>query len=309
MSLTFEEVLKSAFAKTIKDVLDEREQRIKTDGDKQDALESGVNIKTVNGQSILGAGNLEVAGAANVYMVQEGDITFVSQESTQDFVVQLSPSLLSAVTEFKARIDFPNMKEYNLPNIDVSYAAATPVTQADDFTSGESSGVGYTYLSNGGLAFFGVYFIHYTLRGGAPIDEWHLSYAVLDFLDREDLLLSLRSMLQFYGNYKSKLDYIYYDGIAYEIGGDYVTNVVVSSEDWTADSTYTDFPYKAAISIMMKNGVSNIVFEVIFDVPEAISGNYSPVCYYDELHGGVLYIWAKEIPDHDITIPLIKQIL
>lgn len=309
MSLTFEEVLKSAFAKTIKDVLDEREQRIKTDDDKQDALESGVNIKTVNGQSILGAGNLDVAGTANVYMVQEGDITFVSQESTQDFVVQLSPSLLSAVTEFKTRIDFPNMKEYNLPNIDVSYAAATPVAQADDFTSGESSGVAYAYLSNGGLVFFDVYFIHYTLRDGAPIDEWHLSYVVLDFLDREDLWVSLKSMLQFYENYKSKLDYIYYDGRVYEIGGDYVTNVVVSSEDWTADSTYTDFPYKAAISIMMKNGGSNIVFEVIFDVPEAISGNYAPVCYYDELHGGVLYIWAKEIPDHDITIPLIKQIL
>ena len=132
MSLTFEEVLKSAFAKTIKDVLDEREQRIKTDDNKQDALESGVNIKTVNGQSILGAGNIE---AANVYMIQEGDITFVSQESTREFVVQLSPSLLSAVTEFKARIDFPNMKEYNLPNMEASYVTATPVAQFGDFTS------------------------------------------------------------------------------------------------------------------------------------------------------------------------------
>ena len=151
MSLTFEEVLKSTFAKTIKDVLDEREQRIKTDGDKQDALESGVNIKTVNGQSILGAGNIEVAGAD-------------------------------------------------------------------------------------------------------------------------------------------------------------MANVKVSTRDWNADDTYADFPYKAAIHINNTREDLDAFYEVVFDVPEATSGNYAPVCYYDP-NGAFLYIWAKEIPDHDITIPLIKQIL
>ena len=69
MPLTFEEVLKSVFKKTIEDVLNEREQRIKIDDNKQDALESGVNIKTVNHESILGAGNVDIAGAANRFFI------------------------------------------------------------------------------------------------------------------------------------------------------------------------------------------------------------------------------------------------
>lgn len=308
MPLTFEEVLNSIFKKTIEDVLNEREQRIKTDDNKQDALESGVNIKTVNHQSILGAGNVDIAGAVNVYAIQEGDITFVSEEGPQDYIVQLSPNLLSAITEFKTRIDFPNMKQYDLPNIAASYVAATPVAQFDDFAVGESSGVVYIYLSNAGLDPLGVYFLHYTLRDGAPIDEWHLSYTILDYMDSEDFSVALNSALMFYTNNKSKLDYIMYNGQSYDIGGDYVTNVVVPTEDWVADNTYTDFPYKATISITRTQGYSGVVFEVIFDVPEATSGNYAPVCYYDEIHE-TLSIWAKEIPAQAITIPLIKQIL
>lgn len=112
----------------------------------------------------------------------------------------------------------------------------------------------------------------------------------------------------FYTNYKGKLDYITLNGDSYNIGGDYMTDVVVPMGDWSADNTYPDFPYKAAISINYIHEVSDAVYEVVFDVPEAISGNYAPVCYFNS-NASFLYIWAKEIPDHDITIPLIKQIL
>ena len=308
MPLTFEEVLKSIFKKTIEDVLNEREQRIKTDDNKQDALESGVNIKTVNHESILGAGNVDIAGAVNVYTIQEGDIVPVSEIGSHDYVVQLSPNMLSVITEFKTRIDFPNMKQYDFPDITASYVAATPVAQFDDFAVGESSGVVYIYLSNAGLAPLGVYFLHYTLRDGAPIDEWHLSYTILDYMDSEDFSVALNSALMFYTNNKSKLDYIMYNGQSYDIGGDYMTDVVVPMGDWSADNTYPDFPYKAAISINYIHEVSDAVYEVVFDVPEAISGNYAPVCYFNS-NASFLYIWAKEIPDHDITIPLIKEIL
>lgn len=308
MPLTFEEVLKSIFKKTIEDVLNEREQRIKTDDDKQDALESGVNIKTVNHESILGAGNIDVAGAANVYAIQEGDITFVSEIGSHDYVVQLSPNMLSAVTEFKTRIDFPNMKQYDLPDITASYVAAAPVMQLDDFAGDQGAGVAYGYLSGAGLPFLGLFFLHYTLKDNVPVDEWQLTYLTLDYVLREEFGSILGSELMFYTNYKGKLDYITLNGQSYEIGGDYVTNTVVAVEDWAADNTYADFPYKATISVPQAQGYSNVVFEVIFDVPEAISGNYAPVCYYDEIHE-TLSIWAKEVPAQAITIPLIKQIL
>ena len=308
MPLTFEEVLKSVFKKTIEDVLNEREQRIKTDDNKQDALESGVNIKTVNHESILGAGNVDIAGAVNVYTIQEGDVVPVSEIGSHDYVVQLSPNMLSAITEFKTRIDFPNMKQYDLPDITASYVAATPIAQFDDFAGDQGAGVAYGYLSFASLCFLGLFFLHYTLKDNVPVDEWHLTYLTPHYMEPEDFRVALDSALTFYTNNKGKLDYIMFDGLFYDIGGDYVTNVVVPTEDWVADNTYTDFPYKATISVPQAQGYSNVVFEVIFDVPEAISGNYAPVCYYDEIHE-TLSIWAKEIPAQAITIPLIKQIL
>ena len=51
-------------------------------------------------------------------------------------------------------------------------------------------------------------------------------------------------------------------------------NVSVSS--WSADSTYSGYSYKAQITI---NGVTSSDYaEVVFDVANAISGNYAPVC-------------------------------
>ena len=216
--------------------------------------------------------------------------------------------MLSAITEFKTRIDFPNMKQYDLPDITASYVAATPIAQFDDFAGGQGAGVAYGYLSFASLYFLGLFFLHYTLKDNVPVDEWHLTYLTPHYMEPEDFRVALDSALTFFTNNKSKLDYIMYDGLFYEIGGDYVTNVVVPTEDWVADNTYTDFPYKATISIPLTQGISGVVFEVIFDVPEATSGNYAPVCYYDEIRHS-LSIWAKEIPAQAITIPLIKEIL
>ena len=299
MPLTFEEVLKSVFKKTIEDVLNEREQRIKTDDNKQDALESGVNIKTVNHESILGAGNIDVAGA-NVYTVQEGDITLIRREGPREFVEQLSPNMVAAVTEFKKRIDFPNMGQYELSDIKASYVAATPVAQFDNFLGEHNTCVVYVYLSNADLSLMWGYFLHYTVKDDVPVDEWHVIYDIPDYITPENL--------QFYTNNMNKVDHVYLNGITYEIGGDYVANTIVRTGDWSADDTYTEFPYKAEITIPQMQENSDAVFEVVFDVPEAVSGNYAPVCYYDGVHDA-LSIWAKEIPDHDITIPLIKQIL
>lgn len=79
-----------------------------------------------------------------------------------------------------------------------------------------------------------------------------------------------------------------------------VTNKVVAKADFKSNNTYTDYPYRAAIAI---NGVTtNMIPEIIFDVADAISGNYSPVA---QTYNGGVYIYAKSPSDNNLTIPTI----
>ena len=79
-----------------------------------------------------------------------------------------------------------------------------------------------------------------------------------------------------------------------------VTNKVVAKADFKSDNTYTDYPYRAAIAV---NGVTtNMIPEIIFDVVDAISGNYSPVAH---TYNGGVYIYAASPPDNNLTIPTI----
>lgn len=76
----------------------------------------------------------------------------------------------------------------------------------------------------------------------------------------------------------------------------YFTNVSASS--WVSDSTYSDFPYRCDIAC---TGVTADMYaEVIFDVTEAQSGNYAPIC---ETKSGAVAIWSKE--NTAIQIPTI----
>ena len=79
-----------------------------------------------------------------------------------------------------------------------------------------------------------------------------------------------------------------------------VTNKVVAKADFKSNNTYTDYPYRAAIAI---NGVTtDMIPEIIFDVADAISGNYSPVA---QTYNGGVYIYAASPPDNNLTIPTI----
>ena len=79
-----------------------------------------------------------------------------------------------------------------------------------------------------------------------------------------------------------------------------VTNKTVAKANFVSDNTYTDYPYRAAIAV---NGVTmNMIPEIIFDVVDAISGNYSPVA---QTYNGGVYIYAASPPDNNLTIPTI----
>lgn len=80
-----------------------------------------------------------------------------------------------------------------------------------------------------------------------------------------------------------------------------VQNTSVATSAWASNSTYSDYPYRAAIAI---TGVTANHFpEVVFSCSDATGGNYAPVV---ESYAGGVYIWAKEKPSAAITIPTIE---
>lgn len=75
-----------------------------------------------------------------------------------------------------------------------------------------------------------------------------------------------------------------------------LSNTAVST--WESDTTYADYPYKATIAAT--DVKSTMVAEVVYDMADATSGNYAPVC--NTFDGGV-YIYSKV--NTAITIPTV----
>lgn len=83
----------------------------------------------------------------------------------------------------------------------------------------------------------------------------------------------------------------------------FFTNKTVSDEDWQEDDTYNIYPYAADITC---NGVDSTFFpQVIFNLNEALSGYFAPVC--ESLDNNKIRIWASDIPD-EFTIPTLIAI-
>lgn len=76
-----------------------------------------------------------------------------------------------------------------------------------------------------------------------------------------------------------------------------VSSIKVAVSAWSADSTYTDYPFAATITV--SGADSSCVGEVVFGAADATGGNFAPVA--TTLAGGVK-IFAKSIPADTITV-------
>lgn len=85
-------------------------------------------------------------------------------------------------------------------------------------------------------------------------------------------------------------------------GGNILTaqNVNVTSSAWSSDSTYTDFPNKASITI--EGATASMYPEVVYSPTDALSGYYAPVAATDT---NSVIIYAKDDGAVAITIPTI----
>lgn len=79
-----------------------------------------------------------------------------------------------------------------------------------------------------------------------------------------------------------------------------INDVEVEASSWVADEAYIEYPYAAELSI--EEASADKVATVVFDVVDAISGNFAPV---NETGAGTVKIWAKEIPASNMIIPTI----
>lgn len=79
-----------------------------------------------------------------------------------------------------------------------------------------------------------------------------------------------------------------------------MTNVSVQASAFSADATYADYGYRAAIPI---TGVTASMFpEVVLSPADAASGNFAAVA---QSYSGGVYIYAQSVPGGTITIPTI----
>lgn len=99
-------------------------------------------------------------------------------------------------------------------------------------------------------------------------------------------------------------------------------NTPVQTSVWVSSSAYSQYPYQAEISItdldwLKKRlpvkpveSIDKITADVVFDVAEALSGIFAPVCSVvkpaSDNEDVKVIIYASEVPSASITIPTIK---
>lgn len=99
-------------------------------------------------------------------------------------------------------------------------------------------------------------------------------------------------------------------------------NTPVQTSVWVSSSAYSQYPYQAEISItdldwLKKRlpvkpveSIGKITADVVFDVAEALSGIFAPVCSVvkpaSDAEDVKVIIYASEVPSASITIPTIK---
>ena len=127
----------------------------------------------------------------------------------------------------------------------------------------------------------------------SPVDGDY-GYQVIERIDDTHILIAVEPGTDTQYNFKNYID------DSKESKKLVFGNVVVARSAFVSDTTYSDYGYRAAISL---DGVdSSMIPEVMFDADIAASGDFSSVsAAYD---GGV-YIYSASVPSSEIIIPTI----
>ena len=89
-------------------------------------------------------------------------------------------------------------------------------------------------------------------------------------------------------------------GAGVELSKKQFNNVSVGASAFVADTTYQDYPFRAAVAL--SGVIESMIPEVVFSLSDAVSGNFAPVV---ESYNGGVYIYATDIPESAMVIPTI----
>lgn len=89
-------------------------------------------------------------------------------------------------------------------------------------------------------------------------------------------------------------------GTAVELKKLQFLNITVAKAAFVADSTYQDYPYRAAV--VLTGVLASMIPDVVLALEDATDGNIAPVA---ECYNGGIYLYAASVPDTAITVPTI----
>lgn len=89
-------------------------------------------------------------------------------------------------------------------------------------------------------------------------------------------------------------------GVGVELRKLQFNNVTVPKSSFIEDSTYSDYPYRAAIAL--DGVISSMIPEVILGLVDATDGNFAPVA---QSYNGGVYLYAASPPEYAVTVPTI----
>lgn len=207
----------------------------------QTELVSGENIKTINGESILNSGNLELATKAEV------------NDKADDL----------EVVHITGNESIKGEKTFN-----------RPVYFKD--TGSLNLGAGVSIKDSNAASILGV------IQGCLSVNHTEQPLFLFGQNNRPKYNNNELALLS---DVDSKQD----KALKF-------TNLTASS--WVEDTTYSDYPYRCDVAC---SGVTTDMYaEVVFDLDQATSGDYAPLC---ETKANAVAIWSKV--NSSITVPLI----
>ena len=265
-------------------------------------ITGGFTVVTIGGGS---GGDTPVPVQEDLYYeVQAGDITPTGEGSP--IPVILSDTFKDVVEDFE-KILYINQTIMHAFGQGDGEANMIPSTKWYPYGSDETAdnySIAYQYISYIQLQWMIVVFLHELKSDGETVDNWSILIMPVSYVDQDyvDSNFVRKGDVSLSTNGAGYLESVTVESETCTIKGEVLTNTVVQVSDWVSDNTYPDYPYRA--EIVTSNYDS--VWEVIFGITEAISGNFAPIC---STNGKTVSIYAKQIPSASITIPTIKEVL
>ena len=256
---------------------------INTIATKQDTLVSGSNIKTINGNSILGSGNynIETYHTFPITWTTDGTIAELMEDIEADASAIPGMVYLGEIT----CSDMPFIGNGDLV-VEIIDGNSTNKVIVASLNSGNISPYywRYTYWITGGTVHTSGWISFQPALNSAQLE------AVNSGVTSETVAKVTTNKNEIDALKDSKQD----DIIEF-------SNVEVQS--WVSDNTYADFPYKADISL---TGVVQTMIPIVtFSIVDALSGNYAPIA---ETGNNKVTIWGKTntsiIIDTILCIPI-----